>query len=78
MSRVQPERLEDRIEKLQILQRSPEVWHGFVHASNGSSYGYWLSQDGRLCYLGLTEGTMNQRLATIRECQRRMYAYESK
>ena len=74
LSRIQPERLEDRIEKLQILQHSPEVWRGFVHASNGSSYGYWLSQDGRLCYLGLDSETMKERLATIEECQRWMYA----
>ena len=68
------ERMEDRFEKLQILQHNPEVWQGYVHASNGTSYGYWLSQDDRLCYLGLDHETLNKRLATIEECQRWLYA----
>ena len=68
------ERMEDRIEKLQILQHNPEVWQGYVHASNGTSYGYWLSQDDRLCYLGLDHETLKKRLATIEECQRWLYA----
>ena len=76
--RVPPEPMEeewvgDRFEKSQILQHNPEVWRGYVHASNGTSYGYWLSQDTRLCYLGLGYETMKKRLATIEECQRWMY-----
>ena len=29
--------MEDRFEKLQILQHNPEVWQGYVHASNGTN-----------------------------------------
>jgi len=74
---MEEECLEDRFEKLQILQHDPEIWRGYVHASNGTSYGYWLSQDGRLCYLGLDYETMKERLTTIEECQRWMFAQAS-
>jgi len=71
---MEEEWLEDRFEKLQILQHNPEIWRGYVHASNGTSYGYWLSKDNQLCYLGLDYETMKERLTTIQECQRWMYA----
>jgi len=63
------------LEKQQILQmqEDSEVWQGFVHASNGSSYGYWLSEQDKLFYLGLSEEDMLERLDRIKQCQRWLY-----